>query len=106
MTEKRYFDLSSRDIAIQLDLIAKVHGIEQAENYFSNVPIKFRALEVYGAFLICYAHVKHVGKAEAIMQKMRDLGLDRTTVSYNVLLNLYYQTRNHEKLDTLVHEME
>lgn len=40
------------------------------------------------------------------MQKMRDLGLDRITVSYNVLLNLYYQSRNHEKLDTLVHKME
>ncbi|KAG7958459.1 hypothetical protein I3843_10G021700 [Carya illinoinensis] len=106
MTDRRYFDLSSRDIAIRLDLISKVHGIKQAENYFNNVPTKLRGLEVYSALLNCYAYAKHVGKAEAIMQKMRELGLERTTVAFNVLLNIYYQTRNHEKLDCLMHEME
>lgn len=106
MTDKRYFDLTFRDIAIRLDLIAKVHGIEQAEKYFNNIPVKLRLLEVYSALLNCYAHVKDVKKAEAVMQKMRDLGLDRTPLAYNVLLNLYYQTGNHEKLDTLMHEME
>lgn len=106
MTDKRYFDLSVREVAIRLDLIAKVHGIEQAENFFNNIPVKLKVLEVYSALLNCYAHVKHVEKAEAVMQKMRDLGLDKTVVAYNVLLNLYHKTGNHEKLDTLMHEME
>lgn len=106
MTDKRYFYLTSRDIAIRLDLIAKVQGIEQAENYFNNIPMKLRGLEVYSALLNCYAYLKHVEKAEAVMQKMKDLGLDKSTVTYNVLLNLYYQTGKHDKLDTLMHEME
>lgn len=106
MSEKRYFILSIRDIAIRLDLISKVHGIEQAENYFNSVPVKLKTLEVYGALLNCYAHEKSVEKAEAIMQKLRDLGLAKTSLSYNVLLNLYYQTGNHEKVDSLMYEME
>ncbi|KAK9906049.1 hypothetical protein M0R45_000094 [Rubus argutus] len=45
-------------------------------------------------------------KAEATMQKIRDLGLARTSLAYNNLLNLYHQTRNRDKLDALVNEME
>jgi pentatricopeptide repeat protein len=106
MTDKRYFDLSFRDVAIRLDLIAKVHGIEEVENFFNNIPVKLKVLEVYSALLNCYAYVKNVEKAEAVMQKMKDLGLDKTVVAYNVLLNLYHKTGNHEKLDALMHEME
>ena len=108
MTDKRYFDVSIGDVAIRLDLIAKVHGIEEAEKYFNNIPMKLRGIEVYCALLNCYAyvHVKDVEKAEAVMQKIRDLGFDRTLLAFNVLLNLYYQTGNHEKLDALMHEME
>lgn len=40
------------------------------------------------------------------MQKMRDLGFTRTPLVYNVLLNLYYQTGNREKFDTLMIDME
>ncbi|KAL6138242.1 hypothetical protein ACLB2K_063525 [Fragaria x ananassa] len=40
------------------------------------------------------------------MQKMRDLGVFKTTLSYNVLLNLYYKTGNKEKFDSLMSEME
>ncbi|XP_057959542.1 pentatricopeptide repeat-containing protein At2g20710, mitochondrial-like [Malania oleifera] len=106
MSDKRYFPLSYRDIAVRLDLISKVHGIEQAENYFHNIPKQSKVLEVYSALLNCYAQEKCVEKAEAVMQKVREVGLSRTTLCYNVLLNLFYQTGNYEKLDFLVHEME
>ncbi|XP_057959555.1 pentatricopeptide repeat-containing protein At2g20710, mitochondrial-like [Malania oleifera] len=106
MSDKRYFPLSYRDFAVRLDLISKVHGIEQAENYFHNIPKQSKVLEVYSALLNCYAHEKCVEKAEAVMQKMREVGLSRTTLCYNVLLNLFYQTGNYEKLEFLVHEME
>ncbi|KAJ0027700.1 hypothetical protein Pint_36291 [Pistacia integerrima] len=106
MTDKRYLPLTSVDVAIRLDLISKVHGTEQAENYFSNVPKQLKGLPVYSALLNCYASVKSVEKAEATMQKMRDLGLARTSMAYNVMLNLYYQTVNYKKLDSLLHEMQ
>ncbi|XP_021283555.1 pentatricopeptide repeat-containing protein At2g20710, mitochondrial-like isoform X3 [Herrania umbratica] len=106
MTDKRYFRMSYRDVAFRLDLIAKVHGIEHAENYFNSVPKQVKGPTVYSALLNCYAREKSVEKAEALMQRMRDLGLDRSTFVFNVLLSLHYKTDNYEKLDILMHEME
>ncbi|KAJ0028325.1 hypothetical protein Pint_36301 [Pistacia integerrima] len=106
MTDKRYLPLTSSDVAIRLDLISKVHGTEQAENYFNHVSERLKGGAVYSALLNCYASVKSMEKAEATMQKMRDLGFAQTSLAYNVLLNLYYQTANYDKLDSLMHEMQ
>lgn len=54
LTDKRYFSLIKADVAIRLDLISKVHGIEQAENYFENIPKQLKAHEVYSTLLNCY----------------------------------------------------
>ncbi|KAL3574416.1 hypothetical protein D5086_025029 [Populus alba] len=54
-------NLSPGDVAVRLDLISKVHGLEQAVTYFNSVPESLRGLEVYGALLNCYAHYKAFG---------------------------------------------
>ncbi|XP_031283658.1 pentatricopeptide repeat-containing protein At2g20710, mitochondrial-like [Pistacia vera] len=106
MTDKRYLQLTAGDVAIRLDLISKVHGVEQAENYFNHIPKQLR-FSAYSALLNCYANAKSVEKAEATMQEMGDLGLfARTPLIYNSMLNLYYKTGNYEKFDSLIHEME
>ncbi|KAB5530109.1 hypothetical protein DKX38_020190 [Salix brachista] len=56
MSDQRGHNLSPRDVAVRLDLISKVHGLEQAVPYFNSVPESLRGLEVYGALLNCYAH--------------------------------------------------
>ncbi|KAM7264622.1 hypothetical protein ACFE04_002305 [Oxalis oulophora] len=105
MTEKRlFFNLTAGDVAIQLDLISKAHGIEEAEKYFNNLPSQQKVLEVYSAFLNCYVNSKSVEKAEAIFREMSDLGL-ATQLSYNTLLNLYKKTGKYENLDNLLYEM-
>ncbi|XP_031283588.1 pentatricopeptide repeat-containing protein At2g20710, mitochondrial-like [Pistacia vera] len=107
MTDKRYLRLTAGDVAIRLDLISKVHGVEQAENYFNNVQKQFRSLPVYSALLNCYANAKSVEKAEATMQEISDLGLlPVEPLIYNSMLNLYYKTGNYEKFDCLIREME
>ncbi|XAR55495.1 hypothetical protein NMG60_11035574 [Bertholletia excelsa] len=106
MSNKRYFDLKPRDMAIRLHLISKVHGIEQAEKYFNNIPIPSRDCHVYGALLGCYAHAKYLEKAEGIMQKMSELGFNKTPLNYNVMLKLYAEVGKHEKSDSLMQEME
>ncbi|CAK7342189.1 unnamed protein product [Dovyalis caffra] len=106
MTDKRYFVLTSRAVAVRLDLISKVHGLEQVENYFNNIPENLKGLESYGALLNCYAYLKSVEKAEALMQRIRELGLARTSLIYTVMLNLYYKTGSTDKLDSLMQEME
>lgn len=106
MTEKRYMILSASDVAVRLHLIAKVCGIEQAENFFRNTPKQSRTLEVYGALLGCYAQEKCVDKAEATLQKMRELGFPLSILNYNTVLSLYFRTGNREKADILMHELD
>ncbi|KAJ9690448.1 hypothetical protein PVL29_012876 [Vitis rotundifolia] len=78
MSDKRYIPLMPRDIALRMNLILKVHGLEQVENYFNNIHKNLKTYQVYIALLNCYALEKSVDKAEAIMQRLRDLGLVRT----------------------------
>ncbi|CAK7349799.1 unnamed protein product [Dovyalis caffra] len=106
MSDKSGHNLSPGDVAVRLDLISKVHGLEQALTYFNSIPESLRGLEVYGALLNCYAHYKRLEEAEATMQKMRGMGFVRNALSYNVMLNLYYQMGKYEKLEVLMQEME
>ncbi|KAA8526392.1 hypothetical protein F0562_008405 [Nyssa sinensis] len=106
MSDRRSLDLLPGDVAVRLDLVSKVHGLEQAEKFFNSIPNTMRTYHVYGALLNCYAHEKSLEKAEAVMQKIRELGLLRISLSYNVMLNLYSKMGKHEKLDTLMQEME
>lgn len=106
MSAQRNHDLLPGDIAIRLDLVSKVHGLEQAEKYFDSIPQGLRVSQVYGALLNCYAHNRSLEKAEEIMDKIRELGFAKTSLSYNVMLSLYAQLGKQEKLDILMQEME
>lgn len=106
MTDKRYFELSTSDVAIRLELISKAKGIDEAERYFNNLSQYRKGLAVYRALLNCYASAQCVDKAEVVIQKMRDLGYVKSLTEYNSILNLYCKTRNIEKLDALLNEME
>ncbi|KAF1898893.1 hypothetical protein Lal_00019014 [Lupinus albus] len=108
MSSEGNLHLLTGDIAIRLDLIAKVHGLDQAEKYFDSISDASRDFKVYGALLNCYAQHKSVEKAEAIMQKIKENASKQATdlvVSYNVMLKLYARVGDHEKFDNLKQEM-
>ncbi|KAL6991058.1 hypothetical protein U1Q18_009180 [Sarracenia purpurea var. burkii] len=102
----KIYPLSIADVATRLNLIFRVHGLEQAESYFNNIPQKLKGFGVYLTLLNCYAREKSVEKAEPVMLKLKDMGLSDSPLSYNILMNLYYQTGSKEKLDALVQEMD
>ncbi|CAK9324211.1 unnamed protein product [Citrullus colocynthis] len=106
ISNERNQDPSPGDIAIQLHLISKVHGLEHAEKYFNSIGEFSRDHKVYGALLNCYVENKNLEKAETIMQKMREVGFMKTPLSYNVMLSLYSHLGKHEKLDELMEKME
>ncbi|XP_059663151.1 pentatricopeptide repeat-containing protein At2g20710, mitochondrial-like [Cornus florida] len=106
MTDRRYFILSPADVAVRLELISTVHGIEHAENYFNNISNSLKSATVYGALLSSYVRQKSIAKAEAVMQNMREMGFATTSFPYNLLINLYAQTEEHDKIDALMQEME
>lgn len=105
MIEHLGYKLKSSDFAIQLDLIEKVRGLEEAEKYFQRIPEKLRDFKIYGSLLSCYVHEKSVEQAEATMQMMRELGYVKP-LSYNVMLNLYSEMKQYEKMDELMQEMK
>ncbi|KAI3456268.1 hypothetical protein Pfo_012931 [Paulownia fortunei] len=106
MTNKRHFPVAPFDVAVRLKLIFKIFGLEQVENYFDKIPENLKTYSVYLALLNCYAIAKSVDKAESIMQKVRDLGYASKPIWYNLMMNLYYQLGNREKLGDLLIEME
>ncbi|KAE8736388.1 putative pentatricopeptide repeat-containing protein [Hibiscus syriacus] len=105
MSEEMKYNISVGDMAVKLDLISKVHGLDQAEKYFNSLPEAMKTFQVYGALLNCYANHECLEKAEDTFQIMRKSGLPIFAVSYNVMLNLYNHLGKHEKLDALMQEM-
>ena len=100
------YELSCGDIAVRLDLIAKVHGLGQAEEYFNSTPLSSGADKVHGALLNCYAEKNSLMKAEDLFKKIRESGFVKLSLSYNVMLSLYSRMAKHDKLLILVKEME
>ncbi|KAL7203927.1 hypothetical protein ACSBR2_017062 [Camellia fascicularis] len=99
------FRLSTSDTAIQLDLIAKVHGILNAEDYFLKLPDTLKDKRTYGALLNAYVQAKMREKAESLLKKMRDRGYAMHTLPFNVMMTLYMNLKEYDKVDSVVSEM-
>ncbi|XP_074263138.1 pentatricopeptide repeat-containing protein At1g02150-like [Silene latifolia] len=100
------FKISSSDTAIQVDLIAKVHGIPSAEDYFTRVPDTLKDMRLYGALLNAYVGAKIRDKAETLMEQMRNKGYCITPLPYNVMMTLYMKLDELDKVEELVSEMK
>lgn len=106
MSDRRYYELLPIDVAIRLDLISKVQGVEQVEKYFNSLSKKLKGCAVYGALLKCYVDGGCVEKAEVIMEKMKGSEFPMQALDYNVMLTLYYKNGHFEKYNVLLQEME
>jgi len=106
MCNERNYDLSPGGIAIQIDLISKVHGLEQADRYFRSIPDAKIGFKIYAALLRCYVEHKSLEEAEAVMKKIKKFPPLDITECYNLMLKLYGQMGKYEKLDRLVREMK
>ncbi|XP_065874071.1 pentatricopeptide repeat-containing protein At2g20710, mitochondrial-like [Euphorbia lathyris] len=106
MIENNRYELSAGGAAIRLDLISRVHGLEEAEKHFNSISASLSDHRIYDSLLSCYVNAKQVEKAEAMMQKMKDMGFIRHQYAYNEMLNLYSQLGEHDKFEALVKEME
>lgn len=91
--------------ADQLDLVYRVHGIEQAEKFFNRLEDYLVDYPVYIALLKCYVEVKYHGQAESTMNCIRKFN-SPSALPYTMMLSLYCSCRQYEKLDALVQEMQ
>ncbi|KAG7579894.1 Pentatricopeptide repeat [Arabidopsis thaliana x Arabidopsis arenosa] len=106
MSEHRVHEISEGDVAIRLDLIAKVGGLGEAEKFFETIPMERRNYHLYGALLNCYASKKVLHKAEQVFQEMKELGFLKGCLPYNVMLNLFVRTGKYTMVEKLLREME
>ncbi|XP_010467774.1 PREDICTED: pentatricopeptide repeat-containing protein At2g20710, mitochondrial isoform X3 [Camelina sativa] len=106
MSEHRVHEISEGDVAIRLDLIAKVGGLVEADKFFETIPVERRSYHLYGALLNCYASNKALHKAQQVFQEMKDLGFLKGCLPYNVMLNLYVRTGKYAMVEKLLLEME
>lgn len=98
--------LALPDLAIRLDLIARVRGIDDAEKYFTDLPERAKNHQSYGALLNCYVREELVEKAEGLMEKMKELDFVLNAVPYNNMMTLYYKTGQPEKVPLVIQEMK
>ena len=99
------FRVAASDAAIQLDLIGKVHGISRAEDYFLELPDRLKDRRIYGALLNAYVRAKMRGKAESLLEKMRSKGYAMHSLPFNVMMTLYMNLKEFDKVDLMISEM-
>ncbi|KAF5204658.1 Pentatricopeptide repeat-containing protein [Thalictrum thalictroides] len=105
MTDKGHNNRAVNDNIVRLELIAKVHGSEQAEEYFNDIPKESKHVYMYQILLKTYAQSKSVEKAECLWREMSDLGFDKLSFAYNTMLYLYAKVEQYEKMENIVDEM-
>lgn len=99
---KGKLEFSERDYASRLDLIAKVRGLFKAEKYIEVIPESFRGEVIYRTLLANAVSATELKKAEAVFNKMRDLGFSVTAFSCNQLLLLYKRLDKKKIADVLL----
>ncbi|XP_042957105.1 pentatricopeptide repeat-containing protein At1g02150-like [Carya illinoinensis] len=99
------FILSTSDAAVQLDLIAKVHGVSGAEDYFMKLPDSLKDRRIYGALLNVYVRATMREEAESLLDKMRSKDYATHSLPFNVMMTLYMNLKEYDKVESMVSEM-
>ncbi|KAG6677353.1 hypothetical protein I3843_14G021200 [Carya illinoinensis] len=100
------FRVSTSDAAIQLDLIAKVRGISGAEDYFLKLPDTLKDRRIYGALLNAYVKANMREQAESLLEKIRSKGYAVHSLPFNVMMTLYMNLKEYDKVDSMILEMK
>ncbi|XP_019099593.1 PREDICTED: putative pentatricopeptide repeat-containing protein At1g28020 [Camelina sativa] len=108
MCEKKMFNLFSEDYATRLQLTGKVLGLEEAERFFeSSIPDNMKDYSVYATLLTLYTRSEmNLVKAEAVFEKMRELGLVSKLYPFNLMISLYSELRKRSKVNKLLSDMK
>lgn len=96
------YEFNNRDYASRVDLIAKIRGLQKAEDYIKQIPESFRDEYVYRTLLANCASQGNVNKTENVFNQMRDLKFQMTTFACNQLLFLYKRFDKKKIADILL----
>ncbi|KAM0027491.1 putative tetratricopeptide-like helical domain superfamily, pentacotripeptide-repeat region of PRORP [Helianthus debilis subsp. tardiflorus] len=102
LNSQESIEISERDYASRVDLIAKVRGTQKAEAYIEKIPESFKGEIVYRTLLANCVLNNDVKKSEKVFNKMKDLNLPVTAFACNQLLLLYKRTDKRKIADVLL----
>jgi pentatricopeptide repeat protein len=107
MTECRdRFSLTASDMAIQLDLIAKVRGVSYAKKFFDELSDAMKDKRTYGSLLNVYAQAMLKEKTEETFEQMRQKGYASDTLPCNVVMNFYVDAGEPNEMPGIIDEMK
>ncbi|KAK8913781.1 Pentatricopeptide repeat-containing protein [Platanthera zijinensis] len=106
MVKTAGMNLSHTNLAICLDLICKVRGIESAEQFFDTLPGPAKNERTFGSLLNCYCSEKLAEKANSLFEKMKDLDMASSTLALNNLMAMYQKLGQHEKVVSAFHNFK
>lgn len=95
-------ELTERDYASRVDLLAKLRGLEKAENYIETIPESFRGEVIYRTLLANCVSQTNVKKAEQVFNKMKGLDFPLSPFACNQLLLLYQKVDKKKIADVLL----
>nr|GEU35697.1 pentatricopeptide repeat-containing protein At1g80270, mitochondrial-like [Tanacetum cinerariifolium] len=102
LESRKQLVFNEKDYSSRIDLIAKVHGLQHAENYIEKIPESFKGERIYRTLLANCVQVVHTTKAEQVFNKMKDLKFPITTFACNQLLLLYKRTNKKKIAEVLL----
>ncbi|CAH9134857.1 unnamed protein product [Cuscuta epithymum] len=102
MESSEEIDLTDRDYACRVDLIAKARSLQKAEAYLRKIPKQFCGELVYRTLLANSVYTLDVKKTEEIFNKMRELGLPLSSFAFNQMIALYKKTDKKKISDVLL----
>ncbi|GAU34338.1 hypothetical protein TSUD_20450 [Trifolium subterraneum] len=102
LESNKKLEFTEKEYASKLDLIAKMRGLQKAEQYLTHVPDSFKGELLYRTLLANYASLNNLGKTEATFNKMRELGFPISPFACNQLLILYKKIDKKKIADVLL----
>ncbi|CAH9097923.1 unnamed protein product [Cuscuta epithymum] len=103
---KDTYHASKKGAAVHLNLIYRVKGISNAEDYFMKLPEHVKDNRVYASLLNAYAQSEMREKAESLFDEMKTRGFASTSVPYNVMITLYNKLKVNDQVERLISEMD
>ncbi|KAH0891182.1 LOW QUALITY PROTEIN: hypothetical protein HID58_053611 [Brassica napus] len=104
MAEGNVCSLLPEDYTARFHLIENVLGFKEAEKFLEKVPENLRNEHMYTTLLKSYAKKKYLNRAEAVFNKMRELGL--LLKPSPSMTSLYISVGIRGKVDEILREME
>ena len=80
--------------------------LPKIERYFNNLNETDKTEKIYGALLNCYVGECLIDKSLTHFKKMKEMGLASSPLPYSDIMCLYSNTKQHEKVPSVLTEMK